>query len=82
MRSLLFAVLAASALAGPAQASQCPMMMSQIEAALTTAALDDATRAAALALLEEGRARHDAGDHAGSEARLAEAMVLLGIPAQ
>lgn len=75
----LLAALALAALASPALAGQCPMMMGQIEEALAAGTGDEAARTAAAALLEEGRALHDAGDHAGSEAKLGEAKALLGI---
>ncbi len=78
MKTLLLAVAATVAFAAPALANQCPMMMGQIEAALATTTADEATKSTATALLEEGRALHEAGDHTGSEATLAEAMALLG----
>ena len=78
MKTLLMSVAAVLALAAPALANQCPLMMGQIEAALATTTADEATKATAKALLEEGRALHGAGDHASSEARLAEALALLG----
>jgi opacity protein-like surface antigen len=81
MKRILMALVSAIALASPAFAGQCPMMMGQIEEALATTAADEATKAQATALLEEGRALHDSGDHAGSEAKLGEAMALLGLTA-
>ena len=79
MRRMLLAFAACAGLASPAFASQCPALMAQIEAALASAtALDDATRASVTALLDEGRAAHDGGDHATSEAKLNEALTLLG----
>ncbi len=81
MTRMLLVLASAMALGGPAWAGQCPMMMGQIEEALATTAADEATKAQATALLEEGRALHDSGDHAGSEAKLGEAMALLGLTA-
>ncbi len=81
MRRMLLVLASAMALGGPAWAGQCPMMMGQIEEALATSTADEATKEQATALLEEGRLLHDAGDHAGSEAALGEAMALLGIAA-
>ena len=79
----LFIVLAATvAFAAPAFANQCPLMMGAIETALGTSTADEATKGAAAALLEEGRALHEAGDHAASEAKLGEAMALLGVAMQ
>ena len=79
MKTFLLAVAATVAFAAPALANQCPMMMGQIEAALATSTADEATKTTATTLLDEGRALHEAGDHAGSEAKLAEAMALLGL---
>jgi hypothetical protein len=79
MKTFLLTAVACLAFAVPALANQCPMMMGEIEAALATSTADEATKATATALLEEGRALHEAGDHAASEAKLAEAMALLGV---
>ncbi len=79
MRRTILALAAFAAFASPAFASRCPALIGQIETALASAtALDDATRAQVTALLAEGSAAHDAGDHATSEARLTEALALLG----
>jgi hypothetical protein len=82
MKTMLWAVAATVVLAGPALANQCPLMMGTIESALATSTADEATKTAATALLEEGRALHEAGDHAASEAKLGEAMALLGVTMQ
>lgn len=82
MKRTIFTLVVSVALASPVSANQCPAMAAQIEEALATSAADDATKAQVAALLEEGLALHDAGDHAGSEARLGEAMDLLGVTMQ
>ena len=79
MKTLVLAVVIAVAFAAPAFANQCPLMMGQIEAALAASTAYEATRTTATALLEEGRALHEAGDHPASEAKLGEAMALLGV---
>jgi hypothetical protein len=80
MRRLLLASAAILALsAGAALAAQCPSMMAAIDDALPAAQVSDEVRARAIALRQEGEALHDAGDHAGSEAALAEAMEILGL---
>lgn len=79
MKTMALTLVALLALAGPALANQCPMMIERIEAALARSPASEATRARVLALVAEGRALHDAGDHAASEAKLAEAMALLGL---
>lgn len=66
------------ALASPAFASQCPTLMKKIDAAMQTASLDDAKKAQVMDLYQKGKAAHDAGDHAASEASLNEALKILG----
>jgi len=78
MRTILLSLVAASALAAPAWANQCPMLMGQIEEQLAASSADDATKAQIETLLAEGRSLHESGDHAGSEAKLNEALALLG----
>jgi len=78
LRNVL-AVATLALLAGPAFASQCPSLMAKIDEAMATTMADDATKAQVMELYEKGKAEHESGDHAASEATLAEAMALLGI---
>lgn len=66
------------ALATPAFANQCPTLINQIDEAMKTAQLDDAQKAQVMDLYNKGKAEHDAGDHAASEASLNEALKILG----
>lgn len=66
------------AMATPAFANQCPTLMNKIDAAMKTAQLDDAKKAQVTDLYTKGKAAHDAGDHAASEASLNEALKILG----
>jgi hypothetical protein len=66
------------ALATPAFANQCPALMNKIDAAMKTAQLDDAKKAQVMDLYNKGKAAHDSGDHAASEASLNEALKILG----
>jgi hypothetical protein len=66
------------ALATPAFASQCPALMNKIDAAMKTAQLDDAKKAEVMDLYNQGKAAHEAGDHATSEASLNKALKILG----
>ncbi|MGR3593083.1 MAG: hypothetical protein ACU0B9_07210 [Limimaricola soesokkakensis] len=61
-------------MATPALAGHCPQDAAAIEHALDTMTISDEDRAEISALKEEGMALHEAGDHAGSEAMLADAM--------
>ncbi len=65
-------------LATPAFANQCPTLMNKINEAMKTTQVDDATKAQAMVLYNKGKAAHDAGDHATSEADLNAALKLLG----
>jgi hypothetical protein len=66
------------ALATPAFANQCPTLMNKIDAAMKTAQLDDAKKAQVMDLYNKGKAAHESGDHAASEASLNEALKILG----
>ena len=60
-------------------ANQCPTMIKKIDDAMTTTQVDDATKAKVTELRDQGKAQHDAGDHAASEASLNEALKLLNM---
>lgn len=75
-KALIFASFLA--LATPAFASHCPTLMSKIDDTMKTAQIDDATKAKVMDLYNKGKAEHEAGDHAASEASLNEALKLLG----
>lgn len=72
---LVVTAFLASAL--PAMAGQCPNLMKQYEDALAASAADDATKTQANELYEKGKAAHEGGDHATSEADLGEAIKLI-----
>ncbi|MBI2717438.1 MAG: hypothetical protein HY245_09515 [Rhizobiales bacterium] len=67
------------ALASPAYASQCPALMKNIDDALATAKVDDATKTKIMALYDKGEAEHKAGKHGASVADLQAALKLLGM---
>jgi hypothetical protein len=79
IKSLLAAGTILLALAGPAFANSCPTLAAKAEEALKTATLDDATKAKVTELIASGKASHEAGNHADSEAQLGEALKLLGV---
>ena len=79
IKSLLAAGTILVALAGPVLANSCPTLAAKAEEALKTATLDDATKAKVTELIATGKASHEAGNHADSEAQLGEALKLLGI---
>ena len=79
MKKLILAAAMTVALAGPALASQCPALMAKIDAAMTTATVDEATKAKVMELYASGKAAHESGEHASSEKDLGEALKLLGM---
>lgn len=76
MRRLFVAALVLG-LAGPAVASQCPTLWKQVDDKLSTAQVSGADKAKVMELRQSGEELHKAGDHAGSEAALNEALALL-----
>ena len=79
MKKLILAAAMTVALVGPALASQCPALMAKIDAAMTTATVDEATKAKVMELYASGKAAHESGEHATSEKDLGEALKLLGM---
>lgn len=79
MKKTILATALVITLASPAFANQCPALMAKIDDAMKTATVDDATKAKVMELYTKGKAAHEAGDHATSEADLGEAMKLLGM---
>jgi hypothetical protein len=79
MKKIILSAIVAIALASPASAHNCPVLMGQFEEALTTTTVDDATKAAAQTLYDTGKAAHEAGDHDASVEALTEALALLGV---
>jgi hypothetical protein len=73
-------LLAAAALMlamSPALAGHCPQDAAAIDKALGVVTVSDEVKTQVTALKDKGMAEHSAGDHAASEASLAEAMRLL-----
>lgn len=77
-KHVLAAVLTLS-FATPAFANQCPAIMAQIEEAMKTATVDEATKAKVQELYDKGKAEHESGSHDASVATLNEALKLLGV---
>ena len=78
MKTMIATAAVLFALAGAASAGQCPSLWAKAEEAMKTATLDDATKAKVTEMIEKGKADHEAGNHADSEAGLQEALKLLG----
>lgn len=78
---LRISVLALGLVLAPAAAfaNSCPMLMGDIDKAMTTASLSEADMAKVKELRAKGEEMHTAGDHAGSMAALEEAKKMLGM---
>ena len=74
LRSVIGAAAAVFLLAGPALAGHCPEDAAAIDAAIDKINVSDDERTEIIALRDRGMELHEAGDHAESEAALAEAM--------
>jgi hypothetical protein len=81
MKKTILTAVALMAFAAPALAHQCPAMAAVAEDALAQSTADQATKDRITALIAEGRALHESGDHDGSVAKLEEALTLLGMGA-
>lgn len=79
MKKIVLAAAITVVLSGAAFAGQCPALLAKIDEAMATTTVDEATKAKVTELAAKGKAEHEAGDHAASEATLGEAMKLLGI---
>jgi hypothetical protein len=79
MKKILAASIMLLALSGAAMANQCPSLWAKAEEALKTATLDDVGKAKVIELVLKGKAEHEGGDHAASDATLMEALKLLGV---
>ncbi len=73
-RSLFLASAIVAITATGSFALHCPQDAAAIDAALAKMEISDALRAEVIALRDEGMALHEAGNHAESEAKLADAM--------
>lgn len=79
MRSILLALALGLGSAGLAYASSCPMHIKAIDEALAANKVSADKKAEVQKLRDEGKALHDAGKHAESMAKLAEAKKAAGI---
>ena len=79
MKKLITAIVMTAFMSGTAFANACPMHVKKIDDALASSTASEDVKTQAKALRDEGQALHDAGNHAESMAKLAEAEKLLGI---
>ncbi len=80
MKRIALAAVLTVALAGPALAGSCPLLMTEVDAALAKGTgLSAAQMTEVKALRTKGEAEHKSGSHAASLATLAKAKEILGI---
>ncbi len=79
MKKLLLAAALTVVFAGSTLANKCPTLMQKIDDGMKTAQLSDADKAKVMDLYNKGKAEHDGGQHAESEATLNEALKILGM---
>ncbi len=79
MKTLVSALTAVALLVSPAMANQCPLLIKQLNDALTKMKADDPKAKQGKALIAEAQNLHDAGQHAESVAKADEAAKVLGV---
>ena len=78
MKKLFLAAAIVTGLSTPAFADTCTDLIDRFDLALPNAALDEVTRMQVMDYYNQGKAEHDAGNHASSENALRQALNLLG----
>ena len=79
MKAFVIAVVALALLAGPVMASQCPLLIKQLNDAVDKMKADDPKVVQAKPLIAEALKLHEGGKHAESVAKCDEAAKALGI---
>lgn len=74
IRTTLSALALLAFASTPALANHCPQDAAAIDHALSVSSLSDGDKAEIQSLRDQGMAAHEAGNHAESEALLADAM--------
>ena len=79
MKVFVIAVALLTLLAGPAMASQCPLLLKQLNEAVAKMKADDAMVQKAKPLIAEAQKLHDGGKHADAVKKAEEAAKVLGV---
>ncbi len=82
MKTLLIAIAVLTLLAGPVMASQCPLLIKQLNEAIGKMKADDAMVAKAKPLIADAQKLHDAGKHADAVKKAEDAAKVLGVKLQ
>ena len=79
MKALVIAIAALTLLAGSAMASQCPLLIKQLNDAVGKMKADNAMVAKAKPMIAEAQKLHDGGKHADAVKKAEEAAKTLGV---
>ena len=79
MKAFVIAIAALTLLAGPAMASQCPLLIKQLNEAVGKMKADDAMVKKAKPMIAEAQKLHYGGKHADSVKKCEEAAKVLGV---
>ena len=82
MKAFVIAVALLTLLAGPAMASQCPLLIKQLNEAVAKMKADDAMVAKAKPIIAEAQKLHDGGKHADAVKKAEEAAKAMGLALQ
>ena len=79
MKAFVIALAVLTLLAGPAMASQCPLLIKQLNEAVGKMKAGDAMVAKAKPMIAEAQKLHDGGKHADAVKKAEEAAKILGV---
>ena len=79
MKTFVITLAVLTLLAGPAMASQCPLLIKQLNEAAGKMKADDAIVAKAKPMIAEAQKLHDGGKHADAVKKAEEAAKTLGV---
>ncbi len=82
LRALVIALTALAFLAGPAMATQCPLLIKQLNEAVAKMKADNPKVTQARELIAEAQKLHDTGKHADSVEKAEDAAKVLGVKLQ
>jgi len=82
IKALVIAIAALSLVASPAMASQCPLLIKQLNEAVGKMKADDPKVTKAKGMIAEVQKLHDAGKHADAVKEAEEAAKVLGVKLQ
>ena len=79
MKELVIGLVGVALMVSPAMASQCPLLIKQLNERVMKMKADDPQLKRGIALVTEAQRLHDAGKHDESMAKAEEAAKMLGV---